>query len=196
MTNFWQLLFKETAGTWLDNRKSIFITGNSNLVIGPYVYLTTYATNLWHDHTAQKVLREKQVKLGLRATDVIVDTTHLSDKEIDAIRQSTKQGFRKETGYAVTSDDQLKILKESFEHLRKDSNNTFNERITDVYQAAQNYFASITLESHHIVEKSMLKQIGKNVKDFDDDIAPCVLLKGELHRRLLTPEGSAFRKGQ
>ncbi len=196
--NFLSAIRCKVGGEWLDPAKMIFITTNNSWIIGPYYYLSTFATNLRANKEAQQALMYrhdpenpgkelKPVKFGRRRTDEI---------PVDKIM---KGGFRElikgQNPDADLENLNIEVKKRSCLNGVIYANDNIKEkyRLTDLYTAAGNYFSSITLESHHIVEKSMLKKAGKNTNDLADPMAPCVLLKGELHRRLFTPEGTIFR---
>ena len=186
MTALLSLLKSKTSGEWLDQKKGIFITNGNNLLIGPYGSLKSYAANLWFDGNERTILRQLHVRFGRREFDTIP-----SEKLIEG-------GFRKLIkGRKITRYEIEKLMKEyaSQRKTLSDSDLEFEARITDLFKEASSYFSGITLESHHIVEKSMLGDMKKNTGDLNDAVAPCVLIKGELHRRLFTPEGSTIRNG-
>lgn len=82
---------------------------------------------------------------------------------------------------------------EMAERARRTGPNSGERRITDVHVPAALYFADGTLEAHHIVEKSILGELGLNNGDLDNAEAPCVLVSPELHRRFFTPVVSPAR---
>jgi len=66
-------------------------------------------------------------------------------------------------------------------------------RVTDLYDPVSKYWSMRSLESHHIVEKSVLTDLKLNTDDLADDHAPSVLLTAEFHQRFLTPKLASER---
>jgi hypothetical protein len=191
-------LCKETHGEWLDQDKEIFISGTNSLVIGPYDYLRTFATNLRVNAEGQNALlnrshpgnpnRKSPVRFGKRSTDVIPTGDIM------------KGGYKKLIKGKEASQMQLEELNKKLAERKVIIGvNTISEdvaekyRLTDIFTEASDYFSSITLESHHIVEKSVLGAINKNINELENWRAPCVLIMGELHRRFYSPTGTKFR---
>lgn len=183
MSTLLNLLKAETQGEWIVQDDSIFITSNSKLIIGPYRKLCDYATSLRQDRKQQKLLSNLDAKFGRRATDSI---------PVGAI---VKGGFRSKIKNRKLTPSQIQTLMNRHYKERYDFNRVpgFIPRITDEYTEAAAYFQSITLESHHIVEKSMIAALKKSNGDLANDAAPAVLVKGELHRRMYTPDAKEFR---
>jgi hypothetical protein len=166
-------------GRWLDCNKQIFITATNKLVIGPYDPLATFATGLRMNLVAQQELSNKGARFGRRDTDKIPS------------RPLIKGGYKKLIKGKATDGDPKEYMEEFMKRPAGTGNG--ENRLTDLYTDAKKYFQSITLESHHIVEKWMLGLLGKNKGDLQDRIAPCVLVSGELHRRFYSSEGTKFR---
>jgi hypothetical protein len=142
-------------------------------VIGPYEGLQKLARDLRVDETAQASFN--QACFGRRHTDVPPTGPQPSG------------GFRKAMGSAVPHAVDPTLI-----NMRQvDPNST--PRRSDLYDVFDDFYARKTLEAHHIVEKSILGDLGRNKGDLRDDIAPCVLVVAELHQQIYTPQVSKFR---
>ena len=183
MSTLLNLLKAKTRGEWILQEDSIFITDDSRFIIGPYRKLTDYSTALRSNRNQQNLLANLNVKFGRRNTDAIPKGTII------------KGGFRSKIKNRKLTPSQLSLLIHQHHRERYDFNRIpgFIPRITDEYREAAAYFQSITLESHHIVEKSLINALNRAKGDLADDFAPCVLVTGELHRRMFTPVGKNFR---
>jgi hypothetical protein len=56
------------------------------------------------------------------------------------------------------------------------------------------YYLDRTLESHHIVERSILRDLEVDHGDLAPNRTPCVLVVRELHQRLFTSEIASLRQ--
>lgn len=141
-------------------------------LIGPYNALARLAPQLRTDEQKRDFLADLHVRFGERATDM------------------PPSGSRRprigEKGLPVLSD-----------HLAERRTNVTAgapaARETDMYENAAKFWATQTLQAHHIVEKSILTALTVNSGDLADSVAPCVLLVAEFHQRLFTSEMAGAR---
>ncbi len=185
MSKLLNLIKSKTRGEWILPSERIFLTSTSKLIIGPYKNLAEYSSALRANKPQQSLLSNLEAKFGRRGTDSIPQGPN------------TKGGFRSKIKNRQLTPEQMMALMNQHQRERYDFNRIpgFRPRLTDEYAEAASYFNSITLESHHIIEKSMITSLNKSAGDLNDTIAPCVLITGELHRRLFTPVGKQFRDG-
>ncbi len=167
---------------------SLRITKHNRWLIGPYLELKAFATALRYDRVAIDYLRAQQVIFGRR------------EKDIPPTGISLIRSFRSKINFSKPEEDQGSLKDryltqrdyDRFSMANRDQP-LFRARLTDQYTLAKDYYQVITLESHHIVEKSILHQLGVDQGALSPEKAPCVLVAGELHRRFFTPEFSDFR---
>jgi len=131
--------------------------------------LTTLAIDL---RNANSVARQNnlfdQTCFGMRYTDVSPSTAE----------RPAPGGIRKARNepWDVSQADLDKLIA-----LRKDGSGNKDPRQTDKWNAVADYYSKTTLGAHHIVEKSILRNLGLNKGDLSDNIAPSVLVHAELH---------------
>lgn len=158
----------------------IFITKNNKWIIGPYTQLRLFASKLrYRDDLNRDDLIEKLVKLdvifGERKTDAAPVGAVQKGGFIQAIRGKEEEQSAAE-------------LEKLYGNKPNRKGKPFIPRLTDQFQKAKDWYQNRTLESHHIVEKSLLEKINANKGDLADAVAPCVLVVAEMHRRLYTAE--------
>jgi|GEM_PF-4502584 hypothetical protein len=146
---------------------------NRHWVIGPYEGLKKLARDLRVDAMAQASF--SRACFGRRHTD------------LPPIGPQPSGGFRKTMENAVPHSINPVLI-----NLRQVDPN-LTPRRSDLYDAFADFYSKKTLEAHHIVEKSILGDLGYNKGDLRNDIAPCVLVVPELHQQIYTPEVSKFR---
>ena len=142
-------------------------------VIGPYEGLKKLARDLRTDATTQAAFAD--ACFGRRHTDVPPTGAQPSG------------GFRKKMATEIPKPVNPALL-----GMRQVDPN-LTPRRSDLYNAFADFYSKKTLEAHHIVEKSILGDLGRNKGDLKNDIAPCVLVMAELHQQIYTPEVSRFR---
>jgi hypothetical protein len=181
----WDAIRKQVCPTAPDHRYKAYLTispvefvdnGNRicrHWVIGPYVGLKKLAQDLRADPTAQASFSE--ACFGRRLTDQ------------PPAGPQPSGGFRKAMATALPNPVNLGAIA-----MRSDPSDRTPRR-SDQYDVFRNFYAQKTLEAHHIVEKSILGDLGRNKGDLSNDIAPCVLVMAELHQQIYTAEVSKFR---
>jgi hypothetical protein len=146
---------------------------NRYWVIGPYDGLTALARDLRVDATARASFHN--ACFGRRHTDLPPTGAQPSG------------GFRKPMETATPHAVNPALIGQRL----VDPNPT--PRRSDLYDVFADFYSKKTLEAHHIVEKSILGDLGRNKGDLKNDIAPCVLVMAELHQQIYTPEVAQFR---
>jgi len=146
---------------------------NRHWVIGPYEGLKKLARDLRVDASARASF--SQACFGRRHTD------------LPPTGPQPSGGFRRAMESAVPHPINPALINKR----QLDPNPA--PRRSDLYDVFADFYSSKTLEAHHIVEKSILGDLGRNKGDLRNDIAPCVLVVAELHQQIYTPEVSKFR---
>jgi hypothetical protein len=146
---------------------------NRRWVIGPYESLKKLARQLRVDATARASFG--RACFGRRHTD------------LPPTGPQPSGGFRTAMEGAVPNPISPGLLS-----MRRVDYNPMPRR-SDLYDVFADFYTKKTLEAHHIVEKSILGDLGRNKGDLRNDIAPCVLVVAELHQQIYTPEISKFR---
>jgi len=181
----WNAIKNQVCDTAADRRYEAYLTKrpvafvingrpeNRHWVIGPYESLKKLARDLRVDATTRASFG--QACFGRRHTD------------LPPTGPQPSGGFRTAIAGAVPNPINPALLS-----MRQvDANPT--PRRSDLYGLFADFYAKKTLEAHHVVEKSILGDLGRNKGDLRDDIAPCVLVVAELHQQIYTPEVSKFR---
>jgi len=140
-------------------------------LIGPYSQVRAMAQFLRTDSALQAELTQLRVRVGLRDTDRPPTTDH----PVKGIGDwGPAANFDLSSVSRVTPGKPV-------------------ARVTDLYEPVRRYWCARSLESHHIVEKGILRDLGLNKDDLADDRAPSVLLTAEYHQRLFTSEVASER---
>ena len=163
---------------WLTKTAGVFITPSGaeprHWVIGPYERLRALARELRVDATLRKAFGS--ACFGQRHNDLPPSGAQPSG------------GFRKVIASATPNPLDTALI-----GMRQGVNPLQTPRRTDQFDVFADFYSKKTLEAHHVVEKSILGELGRNRGDLRDDIAPCVLVVAELHQQMYTPEVSRFR---
>jgi hypothetical protein len=162
---------------WLTKKPVAFIVNGQPVmrhwVIGPYDGLRVLARDLRTDATTRAAFHN--ACYGRRETDVAPTGPQPAG------------GFRKPMATAIPHPVNPALIAQRV----VDPNPT--PRRSDLYDVFAEFYSKKTLEAHHIVEKSILGDLGRNKGDLRNDIAPCVLAMAELHQQVYTPAVAGFR---
>jgi hypothetical protein len=181
----WDAILKQVCTAAPDPRYKAYLTASPvefvvngdpvyrHWVIGPYEGLKTLARDLRIDPTAQASFSE--ACFGRR----------LDDQPPTGAQPSG--GFRKAMATAKPNPVDPAVIAKRRDPLDQ------TLRRSDQYDVFRDFYAKKTLEAHHIVEKSILGDLGRNKGDLSNDVAPCVLVAAELHQQVYTAEVSKFR---
>jgi hypothetical protein len=170
-TPLWTAIQAKAPGVYPVPGLNAYVTSGFGWIIGPYDELCDVAHEIAPGTAAWGLFKSAGAKLGRRGTDLPPFVVgHLP-------------GFRKKIiGVAPTP------VPQSVRDQRADpAQRMIGTRGRDQFQAMDAYYLQKGLESHHIVEKSILGKLGVNKGELADVCAPCVLVMAELHRRMYTP---------
>lgn len=182
----WKEIKSEICGTRPDSRFEAYLTKapvafttpagveRRYWVIGPYEELTYLARELRKDATALTAF--SNACFGRRHDD------------LPPTGPQPKGGFREPMKTAKPNPADLSLIAR-----RQGADPAQTQRRSDRFDVFGDFYAMKTLEAHHIIEKSILAEIGRNKGDLKNNVAPCVLVAAELHQQIYTPVVSRFR---
>jgi hypothetical protein len=167
----WKAIQAKAPGTFPDPNFNAYVTKGFGWIIGPYDELCDVAHEIAPGTSAWARFKAAGAKLGRRGTDLPPFVVgHLP-------------GFRKKIAGKAPA-----VVPQTVRDQRADpAQRMVGTRGRDEFKEMDAYYLQKGLESHHIVEKSILGRLGVNSGDLADIRAPCVLVMAELHRRMYTP---------
>lgn len=167
----WKTIQAKAPGVYPDPNLNAYVTTAFGWIIGPYDELCDVAHEIAPGTAMWAKFRAAGAKLGRRGTDLPPFVVgHLP-------------GFRKKIAGKAPA-----VVPQPVRDQRADpAQRMVGTRGRDEFKEMDAYYLQKGLESHHIVEKSILGRLGVNTGELADICAPCVLVMAELHRRMYTP---------
>jgi hypothetical protein len=152
--------------------------GKSCWLVGPYERLTPLATALRDDEGLRLLLTQKQVRLGLRASDCPPAEVERQERY-----GKTLPGQERARDFSAVRGEPLATPVRA--NLPVPGN-----RISDQRENVKTFWATQTPQSHHIVEFNHLEELGlsqlRGRAGLDHPRLPAVLLAAEVHQRYLS----------
>ena len=136
----------------------MFFTLQKNWIIGPYNELTGgagLARRLRTEDALRDRLAVREATIGRRSNERL------------PVGERTTYGFRRQI---------VGLLPRQVEVLPGQT-----QRITQLFEQADEFYGDATLEAHHVVEKSILGSLKLNQNELANSVAPCILIVRGLH---------------